>query len=89
MDKSNLQKRVAELDDMVKRLFSMQESKRPNTQQQMSSSSMRLIDYDLGERLSHSKQVLSGINNQLAQYRRHDDKAERQGDGTKLRGEFS
>ncbi|EYU33096.1 hypothetical protein MIMGU_mgv1a0001131mg, partial [Erythranthe guttata] len=71
MDKSNLQKRVAELDGMVKRLFSMKEAQRRN-QPQTGSSSVRPFDYDLGERLVHSQKALSRINNQLAQYRRPD-----------------
>ncbi|PIN19458.1 hypothetical protein CDL12_07860 [Handroanthus impetiginosus] len=86
MDKSNLQKRITELDDMVKKLFSMQ-----NTQPQ-TSSSVGPFDYDLRERLAYSQKVLSRINNQLAQYRKPDgsscpdDKREdRHGDQTKFR----
>ncbi|KAI3469226.1 hypothetical protein Pfo_025889 [Paulownia fortunei] len=89
MDKSNLQKRVAELDDIVKKLFSMQDSQ-PRDQPQMNSL-LRPFDHNLGERLAHSQKVLSRINNQLAQYRRPDgtcpdDKVNRHGNETKLKG---
>lgn len=70
MDKSNLQKRVAELDNMVKKLFSMQESQPRN--QPSNASSSRSFEYDFAERLAHSQKVLSRVNNQLAQYRRPD-----------------
>ncbi|KAL2534878.1 Phragmoplast orienting kinesin-1 [Abeliophyllum distichum] len=69
-DKTNLQKRVTELDDMVKKLFGMHNSQ-PCNQPQTNSSSIP-HDSDLGERLAHSQKVLSRINNQLAQYRRLD-----------------
>ncbi|KAL8481206.1 hypothetical protein ACS0TY_027650 [Phlomoides rotata] len=70
MDKSNLQKRVAELDDMVKKLFSMQDS-HPRIQPQKTTSS-RPFGLDLGERLANSQKVLSRVNDQLGQYRRPD-----------------
>ncbi|KAL0414872.1 UNVERIFIED_CONTAM: Kinesin-like protein KIN-12C [Sesamum radiatum] len=69
MDKSNLQKRVAELDDMVKKLFSMQDHQPLNQEPQMDSL-LRPFDYNISERLAHSQKVLSTINSQLAQYHR-------------------
>lgn len=91
MDKSNLQKRVAELDDMVKRLFSMQDSQ-PRIQPQKTSL-WRPFEFDFGERLAYSQKVLSRVNNQLAQYRRPDGtcpdgKMDGDGNETKLKGEF-
>ncbi|KAL2464460.1 Phragmoplast orienting kinesin-1 [Forsythia ovata] len=87
-DKTNLQKRVTELDDMVKKPFGMHNAQ-PCNQPQTNSSSIS-HDSDLGERLVHSQKVLSRINNQLAQYRRLDrthpqDKLDRHGNGTKFR----
>lgn len=70
MDKSNLQKRVAELDDMVRKLFSMQDSQ-PRIQPPKTSLS-RPFGLDLGERLANSQKVLSRVNDQLAQYHRPD-----------------
>ncbi|CAA0829443.1 Phragmoplast orienting kinesin-1 [Striga hermonthica] len=67
IDKHNLQMRVAELDDMVKKLLSVQELK-PRNQHQKNSSS-RPFDYGLGLRLAHPQ---SRVNNQLAQHRRPD-----------------
>ncbi|XP_057810222.1 LOW QUALITY PROTEIN: kinesin-like protein KIN-12E [Salvia miltiorrhiza] len=72
MDKSNLQKRVAELDDMVRKLFSMQESQPQSWNQPRNSSFSRSFGFDLSERLANSQKVLSRVNNQLAQYRRPD-----------------
>lgn len=69
MDKSNLQKRVAELDDMVKKLFSMQDHQ-PLNQEPLMDSLLRPFDYNISERLAHSQKVLSTINSQLAQYHR-------------------
>ncbi|XP_042050674.1 kinesin-like protein KIN-12E isoform X3 [Salvia splendens] len=72
MDKRNLQKRVAELDDMVRKLFSMQESQSPSRNQPRNSSFSRSFGSDLSERLAHSQKVLSRVNDQLAQYPRPD-----------------
>ena len=72
MDKRNLQKRVAELDDMVRKLFSMQESQPPSRNQPRNSSFSRSFGSDLSERLAHSQKVLSRVNDQLAQYPRPD-----------------
>ncbi|KAG6428260.1 hypothetical protein SASPL_112511 [Salvia splendens] len=72
MDKRNLQKRVAELDDMVRKLFSMQESQPSSRNQPRNSSFSRSFGSDLSERLAHSQKVLSRVNNQLAQYPRPD-----------------
>ncbi|KAL6548172.1 hypothetical protein OROGR_008593 [Orobanche gracilis] len=68
-DKHNLQKRIAELNDMVKRLFSIQDTSEPCNQPQMNSLS-RPFDYGLGGRLAQPQKVLPRTNNQLAQYRR-------------------
>lgn len=91
MDKSNLQKRVAELDIMVKKLFKVQESQ-PRNQPQNASSS-RSFEFDFAERLAHSQKALSRVNSQLAQYHRPDStcpngKANAGARETKLKGEF-
>lgn len=91
MDKSNLQKRVAELDILVKKLFKMQESQ-PRNQTQNASSS-RSFEFDFAERLAHSQKALSRVNSQLAQYHRPDStcpngKANVIARETKLKGEF-
>ncbi|KAK4493424.1 hypothetical protein RD792_017674 [Penstemon davidsonii] len=70
-DKSNLQKKVVELDDMVKKLFKIQDSQ-PCRNQPQTNSLLRPLDSDLNERLLHSQRMLSRINNQSAQYRRSD-----------------
>ncbi|KAL6522938.1 hypothetical protein OROHE_016785 [Orobanche hederae] len=68
-DKHNLQKRIAELDDMVRKLFSIQDTSKPCNQPQMNSLS-RPFDYGLGGRLAQPQKVLPRINDQLGQYRR-------------------
>lgn len=89
MDKRNLQKRVAELDDMVRKLFSMPESQPQSRNQPRNTSFSRSFGFDLSERLAHSQKVLSRVNDQLAQYRsRPDGDAKVDGNDTKLRGEF-
>ncbi|KAM3708012.1 hypothetical protein ACJW31_02G067300 [Castanea mollissima] len=72
MDKSNLKRRVAELDEMVKSLL-----KAPSMQQtQLSSkshrdnSSLKPGDGDFTKRLAHSERLLSHVNDEIAQYRR-------------------
>ncbi|KAL0457547.1 UNVERIFIED_CONTAM: Kinesin-like protein KIN-12C [Sesamum latifolium] len=89
MDKSNLQKRVAELDDMVKKLFSMQDHQPLNQEPQMDGL-LRPFDYNISERLAHSQKVLSTINSQLAQYHRPegsrpDDRMDRRSSECKFR----
>ncbi|CAK9182804.1 unnamed protein product [Ilex paraguariensis] len=66
VDKFNLQKKVAELDEMVKKLFGTQ-SIQPRNRQQMSSLS-RSGDTDLGKRLANSEKLLLRVNDELAQY---------------------
>lgn len=87
MDKTKLQKRVAELDDMVRKLFSMQESQQPRNQARNSSFS-RSFGFDLSERLASSQKVLSRVNDELEQYRRTDGKVNTNTRETKLKGEF-
>ncbi|GER31460.1 phragmoplast orienting kinesin 1 [Striga asiatica] len=74
IDKHNLQMRVAELDDMVKKLLSVQELK-PRNQHQKNSST-RPFDYGLGLRLA---QPQSRVNNQLTQHRRPDGNCSNEG----------
>ncbi|KAK6160939.1 hypothetical protein DH2020_004320 [Rehmannia glutinosa] len=50
---------------------------------------LRPFDYNLGKRVADSQKALSRINNQLAQYRRPDEKVNGHGNETKLKGEFS
>ncbi|KAK9289237.1 hypothetical protein L1049_017711 [Liquidambar formosana] len=72
MDKTNLKRKVAELDEMVKKLIGTQ-----STQQRIQqptkikeNSSSRLGDADLTKRLAHSEKLLSRVNNELAQFRK-------------------
>ncbi|KAF2310329.1 hypothetical protein GH714_007829 [Hevea brasiliensis] len=72
IDKTNLLRRVAELDEMVKTLLGTQ-----STQQQIQQTSknkengmLKMGDADLTKRLAHSEKLLDRVNNELAQYRR-------------------
>lgn len=87
MDKTNLQKRVAELDDMVRKLFSMHESQQPQNQPRSSSFS-RSFGFDLSDRLANSQKVLSRVNDELDQYRRTDGKVNSYPRGTKFKDEL-
>uniref|UniRef100_A0A7N0TKP3 Kinesin motor domain-containing protein n=1 Tax=Kalanchoe fedtschenkoi TaxID=63787 RepID=A0A7N0TKP3_KALFE len=71
-DKLNLKTKVAELDDMVKRLLSMQNSQQRVQQPTKikGSTSSRSQDTDFTRSLTQSEQTLSRVNNELAQYRR-------------------
>ncbi|XP_073118814.1 kinesin-like protein KIN-12C isoform X2 [Henckelia pumila] len=75
MDKNNLQKKVTELDEMVKKLFRMQDGQHGN-QQQTNSLLRWPFELDLDERLARSQKVLSRINNEFAQYHRPENKLE-------------
>ncbi|KAG6731459.1 hypothetical protein I3842_01G130000 [Carya illinoinensis] len=73
-DKTNLKRRVSELDDMVKALLGAPSMKQ---QTQLSlktkdngSSKLGLSDADFTKRLAHSERRLSHVNDELAQYRR-------------------
>lgn len=84
IDKSNLQKKVVELDEMVKKLFRMQDGQHHN-QQQTNSLLRWPFELDLDERLARSQKVLSRINNEFAQYHRPDDKLESRGKEKRFR----
>lgn len=56
-DKSNLQRKVAELDDMVKKFIGTQTTE-PRNRHQMSSSLSRPKDNDHGKRQHHSEKSL-------------------------------
>ncbi|XP_075476802.1 kinesin-like protein KIN-12C isoform X2 [Primulina tabacum] len=84
IDKSNLQKKVVKLDEMVKKLFRMQDGQHHN-QQQTNSLLMWPFELDLDERLARSQKVLSRINNEFAQYRRPEDKLESRGKEKRFR----
>ncbi|KAI3505973.1 hypothetical protein L1887_28326 [Cichorium endivia] len=61
-DKSNLQRRAAELDDMIKKLLGTQHE---NPMSKPSTS-------EFGKRLAESEKLLQRVNNELAQYRKPD-----------------
>ncbi|KZV33656.1 phragmoplast orienting kinesin-1 [Dorcoceras hygrometricum] len=84
IDKSNLQMKVTELDDMVKKLLKMQDGQH-NNQQQTNSLLRWPFELDLDERLARSRKVLSRINNEFELYRKPEDKLERRGKEKKLR----
>lgn len=84
IDKSNLQKKVVELDEMVKKLFRMQDGQHRN-QQQTNSLLRWPFELDLDERLARSQKVLSRINSEFAQYRRPEDKLESRGKEKRFR----
>ncbi|ESR32513.1 hypothetical protein CICLE_v10004126mg [Citrus x clementina] len=75
MDKTNLLKRISELDDMVKMLLGTQSTQEQIQQKQSSknkeSSFMKLgdRDTDFTRRLSYSEKLLPRVNSKLAQYR--------------------
>ena len=55
-EKSNLQRRVAELDEMMKKVLGTQDSK----------------SNEFGQRVANSQKLLLRVNNELAQYRKQD-----------------
>ena len=65
-DKTNLQRRAAELDEMVKKLLETQ----PPTQQVNYKS--KASSSEFGKRLATSDKLLLHVNNELPQYRRPD-----------------
>ncbi|GJR14355.1 kinesin-like protein KIN-12C [Tanacetum coccineum] len=65
-DKTNLQRRTAELDDMVKKLLETQPPSQQVNQISKASSS------EFGKRLATSDKLLLRVNNELPQYRRPD-----------------
>ncbi|KAL9674626.1 hypothetical protein QQ045_030898 [Rhodiola kirilowii] len=97
MDKINLKRKCAELDDMVKRLLSEQ-----NFQQRVqqptkikASTSSRCQDTDFAKSLTQSEKTLSRVNDELAQYRRttashsrNHDQTDRHNTGTKNKRVF-
>ncbi|KAJ9546312.1 hypothetical protein OSB04_018855 [Centaurea solstitialis] len=64
-EKSNLQKRVAELDEMMKKVLGTQASSSGSQQESKSSN-------EFGKRLANSQKLLLRVNNELAQYRTQD-----------------
>ncbi|KAJ0092744.1 hypothetical protein Patl1_24783 [Pistacia atlantica] len=64
MDKTNLVRRITELDGMVKKLLGAQIT------QEQESGVLKLGDTDFNQRLAHSGKLLSRVNDELAQYRR-------------------
>ncbi|KAJ9546330.1 hypothetical protein OSB04_018873 [Centaurea solstitialis] len=64
-EKSNLQKRVAELDEMMKKVLGTQASSSGSQQDSKSSN-------EFGKRLANSQKLLLRVNNELAQYRAQD-----------------
>ncbi|KAM7488000.1 hypothetical protein LguiB_025484 [Lonicera macranthoides] len=92
-DKTNLQRRVAELDDMLKKLFGTQQNTHLRTQQQINNST-RPGNPDLGKRLAQSERLLSRVNDELAQYHKSfgsntHDRLDRRGSETKFRKQKS
>lgn len=66
VDKTNLQRKVAELDDMVKKLCGAQTTQ-SRVQQQMNSLS-RSSNSDFSKRLTNSEKQLLRVNDELSQY---------------------
>lgn len=73
MDKTNLKRRVAELDEMVKTLLGSPSRKQQTqlTLKTKDNSSLKLGDTDFTKRLANSEKLLSRVNGELAQYRRY------------------
>ncbi|KAI7744957.1 hypothetical protein M8C21_027078 [Ambrosia artemisiifolia] len=72
-DKTNLQRRAAELDDMIKKLLGTHptESSSQQHENHMSKASSS-SDFGIGKRLANSERLLLRVNNELAQYRKPD-----------------
>ncbi|XP_059641625.1 kinesin-like protein KIN-12C [Cornus florida] len=68
-DKTNLNRKIAELDDMVRKLIGTQ-NVQPRVQKQVNSSILRPTNADLSRRLSRSGNQLLRVNDELAQYRK-------------------
>lgn len=75
VDKSNLLRRVADLDEMVKTLLGTQitQQRVPPTSSAKEKRVLKLGGADLTKRLAHSEKLLSRVNNELAQYRSRPD----------------
>lgn len=74
VNKANLRRKVAELDEMVKILISTQDYP-ARTQQPIKikeDSFEGLDDAELTKRLSHSQRLLSLVNDEISQYRKHE-----------------
>lgn len=69
-DKTNLQRRAAELDDMIKKLLGTQHSQPQNQQHENHMS--KVSSSEFGMRLANSEKLLLRVNNELAQYSRPD-----------------
>ncbi|XP_058076722.1 kinesin-like protein KIN-12F isoform X2 [Magnolia sinica] len=72
IDKANLKRKIAELDEMVKKLFGSQDiQKRVQQPTKIKENSFLRIGKDeLSKRLAHSEKLLSRVNDELAQYRK-------------------
>ncbi|KAH7520915.1 hypothetical protein FEM48_Zijuj08G0196300 [Ziziphus jujuba var. spinosa] len=69
MDKANLKKKVAELDDMVKTILGTKATEQRIQQSSMTKkSSLKLGDADFAKRLEQSEKLLSRVNGELCQY---------------------
>nr|TKR74326.1 phragmoplast orienting kinesin-1 isoform X1 [Populus alba] len=75
VDKSNLLRRVAELDEMVKTLLGTQitQQRVPPTSSAKEKRVLKSGGADLTKRLAHSEKLLSRVNNELSQYRSRSD----------------
>ncbi|KAM7279737.1 hypothetical protein ACFE04_006871 [Oxalis oulophora] len=74
MDKSNLLKKTAELDEMVKALLgtqSTQQRTRPTwNMREKSQRTSKMGDTEFSNRLAHNEKVLSRVNDELTRYRK-------------------
>ncbi|KAD1657700.1 hypothetical protein E3N88_42498 [Mikania micrantha] len=70
-DKTNLQRRAAELDDMIKTLLGTQPTESPS-QQHENYMPKACSSNEFGKRLANSQKLLLRVNNELAQYRKPD-----------------
>uniref|UniRef100_F6HE33 Kinesin motor domain-containing protein n=1 Tax=Vitis vinifera TaxID=29760 RepID=F6HE33_VITVI len=75
MDKTNLKRKIIELDEMVKKLFGTQNSQQqiPQSMKIKESGSLRLGDAGITKRVAKSEKLLCRVNDELAQYRRRTD----------------
>lgn len=67
-DKTNLQKRAAELDDMIKKLLGGGQHQKSIPIPIPKASSSSSSEFGFGKRVADSERLLLRVNNELAQY---------------------
>ncbi|KAK9080054.1 hypothetical protein SSX86_001729 [Deinandra increscens subsp. villosa] len=71
-DKTNLQRRLAELDGMIKKLLGTKPTESPSQQQENRMPKACTSGTEFGKSLANSEKLLLRVNNELAQYRKPD-----------------